>query len=212
MRSTAGSRRLRLALAMPLGLLLSGCLTLAAVQRAQEEQTAARLRPFNAEEHAWALGKGAAVTGAVVLDTMWSEYSYGRQLPAVRKVLTCEGRAVRLIPDTPHMRWMLDRRYMLPTDDRGYWSDSLILSSNWSWPAESRAVVREAICGPGGAFRFDDVPDGPYLVMALIEAPQEWETTSDTVLKPVVVRARDGMAHLDVRLEDSWLDGAVVRH
>lgn len=197
---------------MPLGLLLSGCLTLAAVQRAEEEQTAARLLPFHLAEHAWAMGTGATVTGTVVLDTRWSEYSYGRQLPAVRKVLTCAGRAVRLIPDTPHMRWMLERRYMLSTNDRGYWSNSPILSSNWSWPVESRPVVRESLCGPAGAFRFDNVPDGPYLVMALIEAPQASETRSDTVLKPVVVRARDGRAHLDVRLEDSWLDGAVVRH
>jgi uncharacterized protein YceK len=204
--------RFRLALALPLTLLLSGCLTLAAVQRGQEEQTADRLRSFNAEDHAWALGGGADVSGSVVLDTLWSERSYGRQLPGVRKILTCEGRLVRLIPDTAHMRWILARDG-LKVDEQGYWTgSSIMLAPDWRWPVESRAVVRETTCGAGGAFRFDDVPDGRYLVLAMIPAVQEWETTPDLVLKPVQVRAQGGTAHVDVRLEDNWLTGAVVRH
>jgi hypothetical protein len=202
----------RLPVALSFVLLLQGCMTMAAVQRGQEEQVTARLAPFKADEHSWALAAGVPVTGAVVVDTAWTEMSNGRPAPAVRKVLTCEGRMVRLIPDTAHMRWMLDRRYMLKADEQGYWSDSSLLSSDWSWPAESRAVVRETTCGAGGAFRFDDVPEGPYLVLALISAPQEWEPTPDLVLKPVQVRAAGGTAHVDVRMEDSWLKGAVVRH
>jgi hypothetical protein len=111
------------------------------------------------------------------------------------------------------MRWKLGRSG-LNGDKQGYWSGSSTIqrSDDWTWPAESRAVVRETTCGAGGAFRFDDVPDGPYLVLALIPAPQEWERRPDVVLKPVQVRAQGGTAHVDVRLKDDWLTGAVVRH
>ncbi|KQW80911.1 hypothetical protein ASC65_13160 [Brevundimonas sp. Root1279] len=202
-----------MALLLPLAVLPSGCMTLAAVQRAQEENTATRLAPFNAAEHAWALGPGATVTGTVMIDTMWTESSYGRPSTTVRKVLTCAGRIVRLIPDTPHMRWTLDVHYMLPVTNDGYWSDStLIASPSWTWPEESRAVVREGVCDASGGFRFEGVPDGAYLVMALVEGPESYMRSTDVVVKPVEVRAVGGAAHAEVRLKDNWLTGSVVRH
>lgn len=200
----------RLAALAVLSLLTSGCLTAAALHLAQEERENARLRVFDPAEHAWALARGGPVTGRVLIITPALRpppAGYGPPVPTARtETLTCAGLRVRLIPDSEHMRWQVEWTSRLKVERGGYWTDGFgIPADAWDWPAESAAFVRETRCGADGTFAFDNVPDGPWLVMAEINPPEYYASTvrADWVVKPVTVR---GGAPLNVDLgSDSWV-------
>ncbi len=205
------ARRLGRALSLAaLPLLTSGCLTAAALHLAAEERENARLRIFDPAQHAWALTPGARVSGHVrIVAPRLKAPPAGYGAPVASgetETLTCAGHRVRLIPDTPHMRWRAERTGRLQVRDRGYWTDGFgIPADAWDWPAESATFVRETRCAADGTFAFDSVPDGPWLVMAEVDPPafHASTVTADWVLKPVVVAAP---ARIAVELgSTSWL-------
>ena len=193
-----------------LSLPLSGCLTAPALHLAAEERETARLRVFDPAEHAWAKAPGGPVSGHVRLFAQRLKApaaGYGAPVASAEtEVLTCAGHRVRLIPDTPHMRWRVEWTGRLKVEGRGYWSDGFSIPADaWTWPAESAAWVRETRCAADGTFAFADAPDGPYLVMAEVDPPAWYASTvtADWVVKPVTV---SGSAPIAVELgSTSWL-------
>ena len=204
----------RAALVSLLAVSSSGCMTAAALYLAHEEKEQRRLsaRP-PASEYAWAQSPGVAVSGRVYLTTEHAR-RYGAMVRVPRETLTCEGLQIRLVPDTPHLRWILSHQFGLGVSGAGYWASAFTMHSDWRWPSESRSMVREAKCGDDGAFRFDNVPDGPWFVMAQIHPPS-WsgDQNPDTVLQSVRIRSHNRPVVLDVRLGgNEFLNGPIERH
>lgn len=207
---TARRLAVRLAALAVLPLLTSGCLTAAALHLAQEERENARLRVFDPAAHLWAQSPGQPVTGRVrIIAPRLSapRGGYGPPVPTARtETLTCAGLRVRLIPDSEHMRWQVERTGRLQVERGGYWRDGFgIPGDAWDWPTGSAAFVRETRCGSDGTFAFDSVSDGPWLVMAEVSPPEYYASTvrADWVVKPVAVR---GSAPLNVDIgSDSWV-------
>jgi len=173
---------------------LSGCLTLAAVHQLQEQREYERRSAFDAAAHDWALAPGEPVAGRLVLTASYRR-GYGGRVEAIPdEILTCEGLSVRLIPDTPHMRWLIEQQYRLIVADRGDWRDGLgETPQGWVWPEAATArYVRETRCGPNGAFTFASPPPGPYLLLAQLHPTAERADfiQSDLVLKPVDLKTR----------------------
>ncbi len=135
------SRAFHISLAALLAALpLSGCLTLAAGHQLQEQREYERRNAFDADAHDWSLKPGAPVTGQLTLTA-----AYERQQGALKSIpeetLTCQGRSVRLIPDTPHMRALLEREYGLRVKARGDWRDTLAgTADRWAWPEATSAA------------------------------------------------------------------------
>lgn len=196
-----------------LPLATSGCLTAAALHLAAEEREIARLRVFDPAEHAWALAPGAPATGHVrIVAPRLKAPPAGHGAPVASgetETLTCAGHRVRLIPDTPHMRWQVEWTGRLKVQDRGYWTDGFgIPADAWTWPAESAAYIRETRCAADGTFAFDNVPDGPWLVMAEVNPPafHASTVTADWIVKPVVASSDGGHVSIVVELGSaSWL-------
>lgn len=206
------SRAFRTSLAALVAALpLSGCLTLAAVHQLQEQRAHERRNAFDAAAHDWAMAPGEPVTGRLTLTA-----AYERQQGALRRIpeeiLTCQGRSVRLVPDTPHMRALLEREYGLRAKVRGDWRDTLAGTANrWAWPeAASASYVREAACGPEGVFAFSSAPVGGYLLQAQVRptSGRSASIASDLVLQPVTLEAG---RPLDVHIQsDVWRDGVLT--
>ena len=185
------------ALAVP----MSGCMTAAATYVAHEEREIGRLSQPDPSDYSWAAAPGVAVTGVVHLPTTQTRPFPGGVRNGPREVLTCEGHKVRLIPDTPRMRFVLGREFDLRIESVGFWHNGFV-RNEWEWPSESAAAIREMTCAAGGAFAFDSVPDGDWLVMAQIDPPayDEGITATDTVLKAVTIRSAGRPVHLDVQI------------
>ncbi|GAA0195566.1 hypothetical protein GCM10010203_53240 [Actinomadura yumaensis] len=190
---------------------LGGCLTLAAYQRLHEEQAADRFRQPGAAELTWFQAQGFPLSGMLQMTARLT-----RPLPTgmgfgPKETLTCEGKAIRLIPDTPRNRWLIANRMWLPLQEEGVWRNGS--PTEWRWP-EPTGLIREATCGAGGAFRFEGVPDGGYLVMAQISPPayaaDDFGEGFDIVLKSVRVSGGQSRAQLNIRLsDDDWLSPVV---
>ncbi len=180
---------------------LSGCLTLAAVHQLQEQREFERLNIFAASEHDWALAPGSPVAGRLTLTASYRRGYGGAIEPIPDETLTCEDLSLRLIPDTPHMRWLIERQHRLLANSRGDWRSGFGAPLGpWAWPeAASIAYVRETTCGPGGDFAFPSLPTGPYLLLSQLHPTAELASlgASDIVLKPVVVEVGE---RLDVRI------------
>lgn len=185
---------------------LPGCLTLAAYQRASEERASDRFREPGAAERTWFEAEGFPVSGRLSLTTHRTRPVTGGVALGPKDTLTCEGRAIRLIPDTPRNRWFLLDRLGWPLKSEGVWRTGF--ASPWRWP-EPTTFIREEICEAGGVFRFDHVPDGSYFVMAQIPQPAyEMARTEDydVVLKPIQVVGGPSRRPMDVLFDgDSWL-------
>jgi hypothetical protein len=182
---------------------LSGCVTglvmaAASLDRAQQERRAQRLSQPVPGEYAWATAPGVNVTGAVRLSTTQTRPAPGGVGP--REVLTCEGHRVRLIPDTPHSRFVLEDNFGLRVESGGYWRNGIV-PREWEWPSVSASVVRETRCTTDGAFTFANVPDGEWLIMAEINPPSYdgGESITDSVLKAVTVQSRGRPVRLDIQ-------------
>ncbi|CAL1691962.1 hypothetical protein MMB232_02117 [Brevundimonas subvibrioides] len=207
----------RLILAAVLSTSLSGCVTgvvmaAASLDRARQEREAQRLSRPAPREYAWATAPGVRVTGSVRLSTPGTRPVPGGGGP--REVLTCEGHRVRLIPDTPHSRFVLESEYGLWVAPGGFWRNGVI-PLVWEWPSVSASDVRETRCTTDGAFTFANVPDGEWLIMAEIDAPSDdgGESVTDTVLRAVTVQGRGQPVHLDVRFGgNDDASGAIQRH
>lgn len=194
----------KIALAAVLSTTLSGCVTglvmaAASLDRARLEREAQRLSQPAPDEYAWATAPGVEVTGTVRLTTTQTRPVAGSV--GTREVLTCEGRRVRLIPDTPHSRFVLQDNFGLRVAPGGYWQNG-VLPREWEWPSVSASFVRETRCTTEGAFIFGNVPDGEWLVMAEIDPPSYDGDASvtDTVLKAMTVQAGGRPVHLDVQI------------
>ena len=168
---------------------LSGCMTAAALHQEHERRELAQLRVFDAADHDWALAPAAPITGRLTLTASFRTGYGGVIQRAPEETLSCEGLPVRLIPDSPHMRWLMEWTYRLKTQARGDWRRGQRRDPDeWIWPEPASAAhVRETLCGPGGAFAFATVPPGRYLLLAKIHptadrAPYE---PYDLVLRPV---------------------------
>lgn len=193
---------------------LSGCLTLAAVHQLHEQREFERLSVFDAKAHDWALAPGAPITGRLTLTASYRQGYGGVVEPIPDETLTCEQLSVRLIPDTPHMRWLLERQHRLVVTERGDWRDGFSdQPERWSWPeAASASYIRETACGAGGAFSFPSVPAGRYLLLAQLHPTAERTplVQNDIVLKPVTVEAG---VPLDVHIRSrSALHGPLTPH
>ncbi len=191
----------------------SGCMTAAALYIAHEERENARLSEPAPAEYAWASAPGVRVTGVVHLPTSLTKPYPGGVGRGPAEVLTCEGHPVRLIPDTPHLRFVLDREFGMRVEGGGMWRDGFV-RPDWDWPAESADAIRETTCTTGGAFVLDNVPDGDWLVMAQIDPPayDSRITSTDTVLKAVTIRSQGRPVHLDVKIGgNDYLYGAIER-
>lgn len=181
----------RVAAVLVLASSLSGCLTLAAYQLAHERREIDSQR-FNAEDYAWSLASGVPLAGSVTVT--------GRSGPRANTIapLTCAGRDIELVPDSPHMRHLIYLRGH-QVQPRGEWR---AFNTIWNWPEIARPYVRVATCDDRGAFRFPDVPDGAYILLARIQSPDN--TGADTVVKPVRVHAG---ARLDLSFDDDRRTG-----
>lgn len=193
----------RIILAAFLSTSLSGCVTglvmaAASLDRGHQERRAQRLSQPAPGEYAWATAPGVTVTGIFQLSTTQTRPAPGSVGP--REVLTCEGHRVRLVPDTPHSRFVLEDNFGLRVASGGYWRNGL-LPPEWEWPSVSASVVRETRCTTDGAFTFANVPDGEWLIMAEIDPPSydNGEVVTDTVLRAVTVQGRGRPVHLDVQ-------------
>lgn len=82
---------------------------------------------------------------------------------------SCAGDSAILIPDTPYTRYRLDRLY------GGPYRLSAAIRGAPHLPRDPhyQAYVRHAPCGPDGAFEFDRVADGHYIVVAGLHSPAE---------------------------------------
>ena len=186
---------------------LTSCLTLAAYQTAAEERASDRFGEPGAAEKTWFEAEGFPVSGTLSLTTHLTRPVTGGMDYGAKETLTCEGRAIRLIPDTPRNRWLLSERLGWPLKAEGVWRIGFM--AHWNWP-ESTTFIREGTCGAGGAFHFDQAPDGRYFVMAKISQPA-YETADvnmdyDVVLKPIIVVGGPARPQVDVVLDgDSWL-------
>ena len=194
----------KIVLAAALSTTLSGCVTglvmaAASLDRARLEREAQRLSRPAPDEYAWATAQGVKVTGTVRLTTTQTQPVAGSV--GQREVLTCEGHKVRLIPDTPHSRFVLEDNFGLRVAPGGYWRNG-VLPREWEWPSVSDSFVRETRCTTDGAFTFGNVPDGEWLVMAEINPPSYDGDASvtDTVLRAVTVQSGGRPVHLDVQL------------
>ena len=194
----------RMILAAILSTSLSGCVTglvmaAASLDRGQQERRAQRLSQPAPGEYAWATAPGVTVTGIVQLSTPRTRPAPEGVGP--REVLTCQGHRVRLIPDTPHSRFVLADNFSLQVAPGGYWRNGF-LALEWDWPSVSASVVRETRCTTDGAFTFANVPDGEWLIMAEINPPSYdgGESVTDTVLRAVTVQGRGRPVHLDVQI------------
>lgn len=183
---------------------LSGCVTglvmaAASLDRAQQERRAQRLSRPAPDEYAWATAPGVTVTGLFQLSTTRTRPVPGGVEP--REVLTCEGRRIRLIPDTPHSRFVLADNFELQVAPGGFWRNGF-LPRGWEWPSVSASVVRETRCTTDGAFTFDNVPDGEWLIMAEINPPSydDGASVTDTVLRAVTVQGRSRPVRLNIQI------------
>jgi len=194
-------RLVRLVALAGLAVPMSGCMTAAALYIAHEEREIARLNTPDPSEYAWASAPGVTVTGVVRLPTTQTRPIPGGVRNGPREILTCEGREVRLIPDTPRMRFILEREFDLRVEGGGAWQNGFF-HHEWAWPSPSAEAVREATCGPDGAFTFEEVPEGAWLVMARIDPPayDEGLSKADVVLKAVTIRSGGRPVHLDVQI------------
>jgi hypothetical protein len=188
------SRALSISLAVMLTALpLSGCLTLAAVHQLHEQHEFERRNAFDPSAHEWALAPGAPIAGRLTLTASYRQGYSGVVEPIPDETLTCEQLFIRLIPDTPHMRWLLERQHRLIVTERGDWLNGFSEQpERWSWPeAASASYIRETTCGTGGAFSFPSVPAGPYLLLAQLHPTAERAplVQNDIVLKSVMVKA-----------------------
>jgi hypothetical protein len=203
-------------LAAVLSTSLSGCVTgvvmaAASLDRVRLEREAQRLSQPAPGEYAWATAPGVTVTGTVRLSTTQTRPVPGDVGP--REVLTCEGHRVRLIPDTPHSRFVLQHDYDLRVASGGFWRNG-ILPAEWEWPSVSASAVRETRCTTDGAFTFANVPDGEWLIMAEIDPPSydNGEVVTDTVLRAVTVQGRGRPVRLDVQFGGADdVDGEIER-
>lgn len=194
----------RMILAAVLSTSLSGCVTglvmaAASLDRGHQERRAQRLSQPAPGEYAWATAPGVTVTGIVQLSTTRTRPVPGGGGP--REILTCEGHRVRLIPDTPHFRFVLADNFALQVAPGGFWRNGF-LPLEWEWPSVSAAAVRETRCTTGGAFTFANVPDGEWLIMAEINPPSHdgGASVTDTVLRAVTVQGRGRPVHLDIQI------------
>ena len=192
---------------------LSGCMTAAALYVAQEEKEMERLSQPAPSDYAWAAAPGVAVSGVVRLPTAQTQPFPGGVRNGPREILTCASHRVRLIPDTPHLRYVLEREFDLRVEGGGYWRNGFV-NEGWDWPAESAAAIRETTCDADGAFALDNIPDGDWLVMAEIDPPSydAGITDTDTVLKAVTVQSQGRPVRLDVQLGgNDYLYGPILR-
>ncbi|WP_309628545.1 hypothetical protein [Brevundimonas sp.] len=185
---------------------LSGCVTgvvmaAASLDRARQERQAQRLSQPAPGEYAWATAPGVQVTGVFRLSTPKARPVPGGVQNGPREVLTCEGHRVRLIPDTPHSRFVLADNFELQVAPGGFWRNGFV-ALEWEWPSVSASVVRETRCTTDGAFTFDNVPDGEWLIMAEINPPSYdgGESVTDTVLRAVTIQGRSRPVHLDIQI------------
>lgn len=186
-------------------------MTAAALYQQHENEDLERLRVFHPEEHAWALTSGAPVQGRLTLTANY-RYGYGRKIERMaEETLTCENHFVWLVPDTPHMRWLMNREYSLSSDTRGDWRDGMAVGRKPTWPEpKSRDYVHQATCGPDGSFHFPDTAPGRYLLLAQITLDSERASfvPFDYVLKPVEVIGGEA---LDVHIRsDDWVAGPLL--
>lgn len=185
---------------------LTGCLTLAAYQRAAEDRAADQFREPGPAEQAWFEGEAFPLSGALSVITHQTRPISGGMARGPKEILTCEGRAIRLIPDTPRNRWLLNVRLGWPLKTEGVWRSGF--QAHWDWP-EPATFIRDGVCSAGGAFRFD-APDGRYFLMAKVAAPayeMPGADDYDIVLKPIAVDGGAARRPIDVVLDgDSWLD------
>ncbi len=190
---------------------LSGCLTLAAVHQMQEQREYERRNAFDASAHDWSLKPGEPVTGQLTLTA-----AYERQQGAIKSIAeetqTYHGLAVRLVPDTPHMRTLLLREYGLIARARGDWRDTLAgTTERWAGPeAASVAYVREAACGPEGVFTFSPAPAGRYLLQGQVRpiSGRSAFIANGLVLQPVTLEAGQPL-NVHIR-SDVWRNGVLT--
>lgn len=166
---------------------LGGCLTLAAIQRANEEREVSQRLHAGAVEQSWFEREGFPLSGNVEVKTPTIVATPDGSRPVEPETLTCEGLSARLIPDTPHHRWVLEHRFGFALEPGGEWRSGVPGLHRWAWP-ESPAYVQDVECGSGGVFSFPKIPDGRYFFMAGLNSPS-YDSASrvDFVLKPVVV-------------------------
>jgi hypothetical protein len=204
-------RILTTALAMMAATPLSGCMTAAALYQHHEAEELERLRVFHPEEHAWVLAPGAPVQGRLTLTANY-RYGYGSKIERMTaETLTCQNRLVWLVPDTPHMRWLMNWEYGLSPDARGDWRDGLSVSRKQAWPEpKSRDYVRQATCGEDGSFAFPDTAPGRYLLLGQITPDSERASfvPFDYVLKPVEVKVGEALT-VHIRSDD-WVAGPLL--
>ncbi len=180
---------------------LGGCLTMAAIQRANEERDVSQRLHAGAVEQSWFAHEGFPLSGKVEVKTPTIIATPEGSRPVEAETLTCEGLSARLIPDTPHHRWVLEHRLGFALEPGGEWRSGVPGLHRWAWP-ESPAYVQDVECGPGGVFSFPKIPDGRYFLMAGLNSPT-YDSASrvDFVLKPVVVSGGHRRPQLIVVLE-----------
>lgn len=184
---------------------LGGCLTWAAVQRASEEREVSQRLHAGPVEEEWFEREGFALSGSFELTTPQTVWTTRGARQVERQALTCDGLGVRLIPDTPHHRWLLEHRMGFTLEPGGEWRSGVPGLHRWSW-LESPAFVREVQCGPGGAFNFPAIPDGRYFFMASLNPPSyNSQSRVDFILKPIVVEGGPRRSALKIAMGDSIL-------
>lgn len=186
-------------------------MTAAALHLAAEARDLERLRVFHAAEHDWALAAGPPLSGRLALVSSYRRATGGGIERAPDETLTCAGLSVRLIPDTEHMRWLMDWEWRLSPDARGGWRHGRGDPDAWAWPEpESVGHVREAPCTADGRFTFPSVPAGRYLLLARI-TPSTHDAAiadHDLVLRAVQIQANQT---LDILIRsDDWLNGPLL--
>ena len=117
--------------------------------------------PFDAADFAWSKAPGKnTITGDALLRTVGGD------------VKTCAGYRVDLLPVTPYTEEYVTRRFKSVSG--GYASHMSILYGSYSLDAGIYTFQRETTCNAQGTFRFTDLPDGSYYVIAKVE----WATVA----------------------------------
>ena len=128
--------------------------------------------PFNPNQHHHILERGTnTIEGQAAV-----HYEDGG-------LASCAGDSATLVPDTAYTRARLNRLY-------GGHRDFAPISTAPRLPRDPQyeTYVRHAPCDPEGRFRFDQVADGSYVVVAALRQPGERRTEGVSVRQAVTVR------------------------
>jgi hypothetical protein len=130
-----------------LAVLVSGCVTPTPPTQLSVSE------PFNPADFAWSQAKGTnVIVGNAVLRTQGGDPR------------TCAALPVKLIGVTKYSTARMDAIY--GNDESGFYSIAAMMTRRLARNPEYEKFARVATCDAQGNFRFDEVPDGAYYVLA----------------------------------------------